>query len=159
MAFGAVHVPGPSGPDFVKVKTANADDYAAGKMLAFGEIQKRQLTDIDRQMAGGLFRFGELHTQQQLDELYGEVTGEVQTVTLTNTKKFPFNSTVDSPVTVALTKVRRNLFYTVDVDVTAKSGIVDEIFVTDKALNGFKLSYTGSAASVTVTARIKGGMT
>ena len=38
-------------------------------------------------------------------------------------------------------------------------GQVGEIIVSDKALNGFKIAYTGSGSSVTLAVRIKGGMT
>lgn len=158
MAFGGVNVPGVGGPVFVSTKQKTVDAYAAGKVFSFGEMQKRQFAELDRYCAGGVLRFGELHTQHQLNELYGEVNGETHVVNLTNTKKFPFNSTVDSPVTVALSKVRRNLFYTVEAEITTKNGLVDEVIVTDKALNGFKIGYNGSATSATLTVRIKGGM-
>jgi hypothetical protein len=78
-------------------------------------------------------------------------------VTLKNTASYPFNSTVDSPVTVALSKVRKNLFYTVEAVVDSADGMVGDIHITDKALNGFKVAYDGSGKSVTITLKIKGG--
>lgn len=159
MAFGAVHVPGPSGPDFVKTQLLGADTYAAGKVFSFGVIQQTNQKAVDFNAAGAVLRFGELQTQHQLDELYGEVNVVLVEVTLTNNKTYPFSSSVDSPTTVAISPVRRNLLYTVECEVIAKTGPVDEIIITDKALNGFKVSYTGSATSVTLRLRIKGGMT
>ena len=88
-----------------------------------------------------------------------EVLGETHTVKLTNTARWPFNSSMDSPTTVALNKTRKNLYYTVEATVESHAGEVGEIHITDKALNGFKVSYDGPAASVTLTIRIKGGMT
>ena len=37
-------------------------------------------------------------------------------------------------------------------------GLLGEIHITDKALNGFKVSFDGSAKSVTLELKIKGGM-
>lgn len=34
-----------------------------------------------------------------------------------------------------------------------------DIVISDKALNGFKIAYTGSGSSVKLAVRIKGGMT
>lgn len=83
---------------------------------------------------------------------------EVHTVTLTNTEKLPFNTTVDTPRTVALNSARNNTSYSVETEITARSGPVGEIIISDKALNGFKISYTGSGKSVTVVIRINGGI-
>lgn len=89
----------------------------------------------------------------------GEILGETQTVTLKNTAKFPFNSTRDNPVTVALKQTRKNLFYTVEAEQTGATGEVGSIEISAKALNGFKIAFTGSAKSVTLQIRVKGGMT
>lgn len=92
-------------------------------------------------------------------EIFAEILGETHTVTLTNSKAFPFNSTVSSPTTVALTKNRRNLYYSVEATATKVSGgLLGDIHITDKALNGFKVSFDGSAKSVTLELKIKGGM-
>ena len=75
------------------------------------------------------------------------------TVSMTNTQKFPFN---DSQKTVALVKTQKNTKYVVIVDdVTA--GNVGDIVVTDKQVNGFKIAYTGSAASATAKYTVIGG--
>lgn len=88
-----------------------------------------------------------------------ETAGELQTITLKNTAATPFNSSADSPTTVALKTVRKNLFYSIETEVMAHTGIVGEIVTSDKALNGFKITYTGSGSSVTLAVRVKGGMT
>lgn len=88
-----------------------------------------------------------------------EIKGELHEITLTNTQRYPFNSSVDSPRTVAMIQTRRNLFYSVEAEVLESDGQVGEIIVSDKALNGFKIAYTGSGSSVTLAVRIKGGMT
>jgi len=92
-------------------------------------------------------------------EIFAEILGETHTVTLINGKAFPFNSTVSSPTTVALTKNRRNLYYSVEATATQVSGgLLGDIHITGKALNGFKVSFDGSAKSVTLELKIKGGM-
>ena len=93
------------------------------------------------------------------DTILEEMSGEIRTVTLTNSKDYPFNSTVSTPVSVPLTTNRRNLYYSIEVEVTSvEGGLVGDIHITDKQLNGFKVSFDGSAKSVTLTLRIKGGM-
>ena len=81
---------------------------------------------------------------------------EVQEVTLTNTRKTPFNNSKRS---IALNNTRDAANYDIDIVVVsaAGTGIVGEFDVTDKMLNGFKLAYSGSASSVTVKLTIKGG--
>ena len=140
MAYGGVNIPNVSGPDFEKVREKTADTYAAERVLAFGDIQDKR----------------ELRAHQALMD--AEVLGESQSVTLTNNQSAPFNSTLQSPVTVALQKTRTNLLYTVETEVTAHAGTVGEIEISDKALNGFKIAFTGSGTSVTLTVRVKGGI-
>lgn len=117
----------------------------------------------DAHMAEQILTVANLHQQRQNDahqaQTDAEILGETHTVTLTNTQKYPFNSTMDTPVSVALTTTRKNLYYTVEAEVTAHTGEVGDIHVTGKALNGFKVSFDGSGTSVTLTLRVKGGMT
>lgn len=117
----------------------------------------------DAHIAAQILGFGNLHQQRQNEEHHArtdaEILGETKTVTLTNSAPYPFNSTMDTPVTVALGTVRKNLFYTVEASVASHNGEVGEIHITDKALNGFKVSFDGSGKNVTLTMRIKGGMT
>ena len=95
-----------------------------------------------------------IHTAQ-LDRMLME---ERHKVTLENTLAFPFNSTVNSPASIALDKVRDNAEYSVEAEVLSHDGPVGEIEVTAKARNGFKISYSGSGASVTLLVKVKGGM-
>lgn len=82
--------------------------------------------------------------------------GEKITVALTNTQGAFFNN---SAKTVALTNRRDNLDYDVRVSIPADSQTnVGEVFIYDKQLNGFKVKYTGSAASVTLDLFVSGGM-
>jgi len=78
---------------------------------------------------------------------------EIGTVALSNSQEYPFNN---SKTTINLKKPRNTLDYTVLVEYnTTNAG---EVKVTDKQLNGFKLEYTGSAASVTIKYYVRGGM-
>lgn len=90
-----------------------------------------------------------------LGRTIGEVDTEVQTVTLTNSASYPFNN---SGQTVAPLTARNNMTYTVEPEVSDHDGNVGEIHITDRLLNGFKVSYDGSATSATIILRIKGGM-
>ncbi|NPV89828.1 MAG: hypothetical protein HPY50_03510 [Firmicutes bacterium] len=84
-----------------------------------------------------------------------DLEGELRELSLTNTLKYPFN---DSEITVALFKERDTLNYRVLTEVLSSNGIVGDIKVYDKALNGFKLRYTGSATNVIIKCFIQGGM-
>lgn len=117
----------------------------------------------DATMAAQILAWANFHQQRHNDEhessVDAEIKGELHEITLTNTQRYPFNSSVDSPHTVAMTQTRRNLFYSVEAEVLESDGQVGEIIVSDKALNGFKIAYTGSGPSVKLAVRIKGGMT
>ncbi len=79
---------------------------------------------------------------------------EIGTTTLTNTLAFPFN---DSKKSVALAKTRNTTNYVVMTEVTAFTGNVGEIVISEKLTNGFKIEHTGSASSVTVKYVVIGG--
>jgi len=93
--------------------------------------------------------------RQKVADYAAEFLNEVQTVTLTNTKRFPFN---DSIMTVSLTTARKTLNYDVSWEITSANGNVGDITISDKLMNGFKIAFDGSATSVTLKIRIKGGM-
>lgn len=99
-----------------------------------------------------------LQDERQIEKLVTAASStETGSVTLVNTKEYPFN---DSKVTVAITNTRQNLFYDVECEITAYSGgLPGDIVISDKQLNGFKLEFDGSAKSVTVAYKIKEGMT
>lgn len=134
-----------SATNFGNMEDGILDAYLGAKTLLVGNLQQQRQNDA--------------HMEEIDASFDAEVTGETKTVTLTNSAAYPFNSTMDNPTTVALTTTRKNLFYTVEAEVTAHTGEVGDIHITDKALNGFKVSFDGSASSVTLTLRIKGGMT
>lgn len=93
-------------------------------------------------------------TGWRVDTLEKAAAPEVGTVSLTNTQKFPFNNSQKS---VALTTPRENLNYIVEILSITGTGNVGEVDVTNRQVNGFKLSYTGSAAAVLVTYAVTGG--
>lgn len=83
---------------------------------------------------------------------------EVGTVTLNNTRKLPFNN---SRTTIALKKPRASLDYGVEIiEATASDAKpIGDIVASARQLNGFALSYSGSAASVTIKYKVTGGIT
>ena len=108
----------------------------------------------DAHIAGAIFMVAALQTQRRNDN---NIAGEVIEATLTNTLSLPFN---DSLTTVGLSMARANTNYDVGVDVLSATGtrMVGDVIVSDKQLNGFKIKFTGSASSVTVRLRIRGGL-
>lgn len=81
--------------------------------------------------------------------------GEQIQVTLTNKQTYPFN---DSQKAISLTKNRNRKNYTVLAEVVSSvGGGIGEISITDKMLNGFKVSYSGAASSVTLILVVQGG--
>jgi len=83
------------------------------------------------------------------------ISQEEGVITLTNSKRYPFNN---SAKTIALTAVREKKEYQVYAEIlSASGGFVGDVEVTDKQTNGFKLSYTGSAASVQLRYVVEGG--
>lgn len=94
--------------------------------------------------------------EDRVSGLESENTVESGTVTLTNSMNYPFNN---SAKTINLTKARKTTNYLVEARVTEFSGgLPGDISVSDKALNGFKLAYDGSAKSVTIKYIVKGGI-
>lgn len=63
-------------------------------------------------------------------------------IRLENTESYPFNN---SAQTVALEKERAGTDYVVLTELLASDGPVGDIRVTGKAVNGFRVAYTGSA--------------
>jgi hypothetical protein len=74
--------------------------------------------------------------------------------TLINNKKYPFN---DSRITVALRNVEKSPDYDVRTEIINCQGDAGNIIVSDRAVNGFKMEFTGSAPKVTVRYRVIGG--
>jgi hypothetical protein len=74
-------------------------------------------------------------------------------VTLTNSKRYPFN---DSRQTVPLETERADAGYTVTAEIESADGDAGDIVVSLKAINGFKLEFTGSATCVGVRYAVLG---
>ena len=94
--------------------------------------------------------------RQKIADYAAEFLNEIKTVTLVNSTGEAFFNV--EAQTINLTTVRKTLNYDVSWEVTTANGNIGEISVKDKQLNGFKISYDGSATSVTLKIRIKGGM-
>ena len=75
-------------------------------------------------------------------------SGEVQ---LRNSLSWPFNN---SAQTVALVRAMPDRAYTVRTEVVDASGDYGEIRISGKALNGFRIAYTGPCRQVTVRYQI-----
>lgn len=94
--------------------------------------------------------------RQKITDCAEEFLNEIKTVTLVNAGGVAFFA--PNAQTVGLTTIRKTLNYDVSWEITSAIGNVGDITVTDKQLNGFKIAYDGSATSVTLKIRIKGGM-
>lgn len=80
---------------------------------------------------------------------------ESGSVMLTNTAKFPFNNSKKS---VALAKAQTDLNYAVIAWTDSEAGNIGDIQVTEKQVNGFKVSYSGSASTAVVNYIVIGGI-
>lgn len=89
-------------------------------------------------------------THSQVENL----SGEVITVTLTNSGEFYTNNSVK---TVPLSTSRDTLDYIVDAEIQGDTVNVGDIVVYDKQVNAFKVKFTGSASSATVKLYVHGG--
>lgn len=168
MGYGPVNVPGvnaatlPWGTTTVK-GGLDSHESSITSLETTSQTHAQDITALQASVAEADLRLHELHFAEsmtaihvtQLDRILME---ERFKVTLTNTLAFPFNSTVNSPATIALAKVRDNAEYSVEPEVLSHTGPVGEIEVTEKARNGFKVSYSGSGSSVTLLVKVKGGM-
>lgn len=94
------------------------------------------------------------YSRQNRDRIEA-MEGEVVRVTLSNTQRYPFN---ESQKTVPLSRETHKTNYTVLVEVISSTGGgVGDVRITDRAVNGFKISYSGAATSVTLDCYIRGG--
>ncbi len=75
-------------------------------------------------------------------------------VSLTNNAVYPQNNSVQS---VALQLPKESGDYVVLTEVVSYSGNVGEVVVSDQLANGFKIGYTGSAASAVIKYTVIGG--
>ena len=94
---------------------------------------------------------------RQTRDSLNEVVGFSITTNLTNTESYPFNN---SKKTVALTneQERVNTDYKVTVEASSVTGgFLEDVIITDKLVNGFKVEYTGSATAATLKLYVSGG--
>ena len=85
-----------------------------------------------------------------------DITGEIKIQQLSNSLVYPFNNSLTS---ISLQNARNNINYTIQYEVTSiTGGFVGDIVISEKTVNGFKVSYTGSATSITLKMYIKGGI-
>ncbi|HEX2986109.1 MAG TPA: phage tail protein [Caproiciproducens sp.] len=94
-------------------------------------------------------------TLGDMNELDAKYTPEVGTVTLNNTKVYPFS---DSDTTINLITARNNLDYTVETEVVSSTGSVERVEVYGKQLNGFKIRFLGSGTAATIKYYVRGGL-
>ncbi len=127
--------------NFNNIENGVQDAHIAAAFIGWANLQQQRVNDAHMTMVDA------------------EVLGELHEITLKNTASYPFNSSADSPVTVAMKTNRKSLFYSVEAEVLTHTGEVGEIIISDKALNGFKIAFTGSGTSVKLAVRVKGGMT
>ncbi|GHV42649.1 hypothetical protein FACS189490_12050 [Clostridia bacterium] len=73
---------------------------------------------------------------------------------LTNTLAYPFNN---SQATIALSPAKQSTDYVVLTETNDINGAVGNILISDKQNNGFKMAYTGSAASASINYIVLGG--
>lgn len=104
--------------------------------------------------AGELAALMAVMTMQQARSIKN-MSGEVITITLTNSQQYPFNNSVKA---VALSVSRNHKDYTVETEVLeVVGGFAGDIKISEKLENGFKIASTGSAKSVKVKIFVKGG--
>lgn len=89
--------------------------------------------------------------QESVDDMRGQVIS----VDLKNTMKFP---ATNAEKTVALPRTVNKVDYDVFAEVLSADGPVERVEVYGKALNAFKVCYSGSAKNVTVKLHVTGGL-
>lgn len=132
----------------------------AGTQMSATNFNHMEDGILDGSIAAELLLNFMRQSEWRISDLEKATVQEVGTITLNNTvsggalKKFLFNNSQKS---VALTNRRDNLNYMVVIVSATSGGDICEIEVTDRLVNGFKLAYSGSAASVAVTYAVIGG--
>lgn len=89
--------------------------------------------------------------QESLDDM----RGQVMTVELKNTLKYP---ATNAEKTITLPQTLNNSDYTVEAEVIEADGPVEFVKVYGKALNAFKVCYSGSARNVSLKLHVRGGL-
>ncbi len=91
----------------------------------------------------------------EIDQKFEDRKYEIGTVTLTNTKQYPFT---DSEQTITLATTRDNLDYVVVAEVLSADGSCELQPAYDKQLNAFKLKFLGSATTADIKFFVQGGL-
>ncbi len=112
-----------------------------------------ELTQITNETAnwGGIYN----ENLVKIEKGFNDREMEVGTVTLTNTKQYPFTN---AEQTITLLIPRNDLDYVVFAEVTEADGTCELMPCYDKQLNGFKLNYVGNATTATVKYYVTGGL-
>ena len=89
--------------------------------------------------------------QESVDDMRGQVIS----VDLKNTLKFP---ATDAEKTITLPQMVNKVDYDVFAEIVSADGPVERVEVYGKALNAFKVCYSGSAKNVKVKLHVTGGL-
>ena len=89
--------------------------------------------------------------QESVDDMRGQVIS----VDLKNTLKFP---ATDAEKTITLPQMVNKVDYDVFTEIVSADGPVERVEVYGKALNAFKVCYSGSAKNVKVKLHVTGGL-
>jgi hypothetical protein len=128
-------------------------DSETGETIQQGTLQSaKNFNNVEYGNIQSNYALAFLAEQSSIQAQNQEV--EEHDVTLKNTAKFPFNN---SAVTVPLNTVRSNKNYTVECTPKNDQCLIGDIVVYDKLLNGFKVRYTGSQATLDLNLKIRGG--
>lgn len=126
-------------------------EIQAGTEQSAANFNNDNIGAFDSALAMSMFS---LYFREKIRLLDGDTLVETQEVTLTNSDSWPRNG---SQQTVGLTNTRASVNYSVEYEIESNTGNVGDIHITDKAVNGFKIAFDGSATSVTLKLTIKGG--
>lgn len=132
-------------------------DAQTGELIQEGvPVDQQRLYNFETGILAGheLAAFLLLH-QMENRRLMDAQSGEVGEIALTNSLDYPFN---DSGTMIQLQSARNHLTYRIETEVLTTDGFVGDIEIRDKALDSFKIQYTGSARNVTLRYFVIGGI-
>ena len=89
--------------------------------------------------------------QESIDDMRGQMV----TVNLANTLKFP---ATNAEKTITLPQMVNNTDYSVEAEIVSSDGPVERVETYGKALNAFKVCYSGSAHKVALKLHVTGGL-
>ncbi len=84
-----------------------------------------------------------------------DMRGQIVTAELKNTLKVP---ATNAEKTITLQKMVNNTDYSVEAEVISSDGPVERVEIYGKALNAFKVCYSGSARNVALKLHVTGGL-